>query len=157
MGKRGTKEQPTVLKLLRGNPGKRGLNKSEPKPAANFPSCPERFKGIAKEAWERFAAELEACGVGTKLDGTALEILASAYERWIEADERVRQSGPIWIGAKKENGLPSWEWNPFQHVRKQEEKTISKMLSEFGMTPSSRASIHTDKPVPTSNKARYFK
>ncbi len=111
-----------------------------------------------REAWENVAAQLEACGVGTKLDGTALEILASAYERWIDSDEKVRQTGPIWMGNKKtESGLPSWEWNPFQHVRKQEEKTLAKMLAEFGMTPSSRAGIQTDKPVPNSTKARYFK
>ncbi len=143
---------------MRGNPGKRKLNEREPQPAHNFPPCPERFSGAAKEAWERFSKQLEACGVGTQLDGTALEILASAYERWIDADDKVRQSGPIWMSATKtEKGLPSFEWNPFQHVRKQEEKTILAVLTEFGMTPSSRASIKTDAPVPQSDKSRFFK
>lgn len=142
MAKRGRKSQPTVLKLLRGNPGKRKLPRHEPQPEKKFPPCPERFTGAAREAWERFAAALEAAGVGTRLDGAALELLASAYERWLDADEQVRKTGPIWMGEKKtDSGLPSWEWNPYQHVRKQEEKTIAAMLREFGMTPSSRSGL----------------
>jgi hypothetical protein len=32
MGKRGPSPKPTSLKVLQGNPGKRKINKSEPKP-----------------------------------------------------------------------------------------------------------------------------
>lgn len=76
---RGRKPKPTHLKMLAGNPGKRPLNTNEPKPEGGFPACPERLQGKARDAWERFSQELSQCGVGTKLDATALEFLCEAY------------------------------------------------------------------------------
>ena len=40
MGKRGPRPQPTQLRLVRGNPGKRAINKLEPKPDGGIPAKP---------------------------------------------------------------------------------------------------------------------
>ena len=37
----GRKPKPTAIKELEGNPGKRKLNKKEPKPEKGMPVCPE--------------------------------------------------------------------------------------------------------------------
>lgn len=37
----GRKPKPTAIKELEGNPGKRKLNKKEPKPDKGMPVCPE--------------------------------------------------------------------------------------------------------------------
>jgi hypothetical protein len=40
---RGRKPTPTTLKLMAGNPGKRPLNRHEPKPVTSIPHLPSAF------------------------------------------------------------------------------------------------------------------
>lgn len=40
MAGRGRPPKPTAIKELEGNPGKRPLNKNEPKPKQTAPKCP---------------------------------------------------------------------------------------------------------------------
>ena len=57
MGLRGPAPQPTALKVLRGNPGKRPLNKREPEPPTdNPPHCPDHLDDVAKVEWNRLVA-----------------------------------------------------------------------------------------------------
>ena len=144
MGKRGPKPGPTKLKLLRGNPGKRRLNQSEPEPESCFPACPKHLDGAACEAWNRFGKELEACGVGTRLDAAALEMLANCYAAYVSAATLVAQHGPVWIKAKIGDELPGYVFSPYWSVMNREFKHLLQMLSEFGMTPSSRSGVMMD-------------
>jgi hypothetical protein len=63
MGEAAHVSSTTYLKLLRGNPGKRKLNKHEPQPAIPPapPPCPEFLDGYAREEWERVSGELFHC------------------------------------------------------------------------------------------------
>lgn len=54
MAQRGRKPKPTAVKLLEGNPGKRGLNAGEPKPE-----------------WKRMAKQMELLGILTEIDMAA--------------------------------------------------------------------------------------
>ena len=45
----GRKPKPTAVKELEGNPGKRKLNRKEPKPDKGMPTCPEWLLPEAKE------------------------------------------------------------------------------------------------------------
>ena len=47
----GRKPKPTAIKELEGNPGKRKLNKKEPKPEKGMPVCPEWLLPEAKAEW----------------------------------------------------------------------------------------------------------
>ena len=145
MGKRGPKTQPTQLKILRGNPGKRALPKNEPQPIGGFPPCPEHLQGRAREAWEMFSVQLESVGVGTALDATALELLCTSYALYRDAAEQVAKYGPCWVMANGE-GLPSFAFSPHSTVMERERKNIKALLAEFGMTPSSRTGLSVDKP-----------
>jgi phage terminase small subunit len=60
--------KPTALKIIQGNPGKRPLNRHEPKPA---PRCarPKFLNGRAARIWDEYAPELERIGVLTAVDG----------------------------------------------------------------------------------------
>jgi hypothetical protein len=53
MGLRGPKPQPSILKFLKGNPGKRKIEKQPtmPPPGDGFP--PKRMKGAALQEWDR--------------------------------------------------------------------------------------------------------
>ena len=94
MGMRGPVPQPTVIKQLRGNPGKRALPKGEPKPAAGrLPSAPRWLSDEAKREWKRLAPRLHAVGLLTEVDGLALAMLCEAFAQYMAAKTVVDSEG----------------------------------------------------------------
>ena len=67
----GRKPKPTAIKALEGNPGKRELNKNEPKPKKKAPACPKWLDDEAKKEWRRLSKQLEELGILTEVDMTA--------------------------------------------------------------------------------------
>jgi len=59
MAKPGPAPQPTALKRLHGNPGKRPLNEREPQPAQKLPLCPRHLKGVARAQWTKVGKMLD--------------------------------------------------------------------------------------------------
>ena len=84
MAARGRKPKPTALKELEGNPGKRSLNPSEPKPPQKAPSCPAWLEKEAKREWRRLSKGMEQLGILTELDRAAFAGYCQAYARWKE-------------------------------------------------------------------------
>lgn len=68
MAGRGRPPKPTAVKELEGNPGKRPLNKNEPKPKQTAPKCPSWLEPDAKKEWRRLSKELESMGLLTEVD-----------------------------------------------------------------------------------------
>ncbi|WP_337531429.1 phage terminase small subunit P27 family, partial [Zhenhengia sp.] len=91
----GRKPKPTSLKVLEGNPGKRALNDTEPKPEKKAPKCPTWLNKEAKKEWKRIATELEALGILTEVDMAAFAGYCQAYARWKEAEEFIAKHGTI--------------------------------------------------------------
>jgi len=156
MGKRGPRRQPTRLKLLRGNPGRRKLPKSEPRPDGELPNCPAHLTAAARQAWEQFAQELTAARIATSTDAVALELLAAAYARYLEAADNVAKFGAVWVekGAGK---IPKFAYSPYWAVMNHEWKHVKQMLAEFGMTPSSRSSVESVRPPAAGGKFAAYK
>jgi phage terminase small subunit len=69
---RGRRTNPTRLKALTGNPGKRPLNANEPRPEPAAPECPPELSPIARQEWIRLTAELAKLNLITHLDRGAL-------------------------------------------------------------------------------------
>lgn len=63
----GRKPKPTALKLVRGNPGKRPINRNEPIPEGPVEK-PSFVKGAALRKWNRYAPELIRIGVLRSVD-----------------------------------------------------------------------------------------
>ncbi|MBT6386690.1 MAG: phage terminase small subunit P27 family, partial [Alphaproteobacteria bacterium] len=55
---RGRKPKPTHLKAITGNPGKRPLNRDEPRPEIAVPECPPELSPAAQREWQRLVGEL---------------------------------------------------------------------------------------------------
>lgn len=140
MGKRGPRPEPTTLKLMKGNPGKRSLNKDEPQPSGSLPAPPDHLSETALEAWECWAEQLDESGIATRLDATALEMLCSAYARYLDAAEKVSAHGAVWV-EKSDTKIPKFAYSPYWAVMNNEFKKVRAMLQEFGMTPSSRSGV----------------
>jgi P27 family predicted phage terminase small subunit len=133
---RGRKPLPTQLHIIHGNPGKRPLNKNEPKPKPGRPTCPAHLSKEAKKEWKRIVPELEKLGLLTKIDRTELAMYCQAYGRWVEAEKIVYEKGTLYK-TKSGNVITS----PMLWVANKAMEQMHKFLTEFGMTPSSRTRI----------------
>lgn len=133
---RGAKPKPTQLKIIEGNPGKRPLNKHEPEPPKEIPSCPQWLDQDAKKEWRRVAKDLYDMGLLTRVDRTALAGYCEAYSRWKRAAEALK------------DGF-SYEYVNHQFQTKKDTKPevqivrdalnqVRQFCAEFGLTPSSR-------------------
>lgn len=132
----GRKPLPSAVKKLRGNPGRRKLPTNEPKPADKIPVCPSHLSGEAMAEWNRIVPELRACGLLTIVDRAALAAYCQVWAHWVEAEVLLRESTPV---IKTQNG--SVMQNPYLGIANRSLGLMHKYLTEFGMTPSSRARV----------------
>lgn len=73
MGLRGAPKKPSALEAAEGNPGKRSVNSSEPKPPAGVPDMPRGLSAGARRIWkETVDIMLTVPGLLTVADGSAL-------------------------------------------------------------------------------------
>jgi P27 family predicted phage terminase small subunit len=146
---RGRKPVPTHLKIIRGNPGKRPLPENEPQPEFGA-EMPAWLSDVAKEHWPAIATQLEEIGLLTKLDAPALAIYCEAFVQWKSANDIVIKHGPIVKHPK--TGYPMR--SPYLRVAKDAFDQMIKMMSEFGMTPTSRARVTTTKKKQEKSRLR---
>jgi P27 family predicted phage terminase small subunit len=142
MSQRGRKPTPTRLKVLSGNPGKRPLNKNEPKPKPQRPSCPSWLCKDAKKEWRRVVDELEAIGMLTKIDMASLSGYCQAYARWKQAEEFIDKHGTVYPVNQETNII--FKQFPQVNVAKTYLQQMRLFCSEFGLTPSSRSRLNVD-------------
>lgn len=136
MGERGPAPEPTALKRLKGNPGKRALNDSEPRPAATMPRCPSHLQGEARAEWKRVAKTLHQSGLLTQVDRAALAIYCQAWARWVKAEAQVARHGEV-VKSAAGNVMQ----NPYLSIANRAMKQMREMARELGMTPSARSQI----------------
>ena len=130
--------KPTALKILEGNPGKRPLNKREPKPRVELLQCPNwlRKDRLAYNEWKRLVPELYLLNLVSKIDRTVLELYCSQYSIYRQAMETLNTEGLITTNIR--NGDKP---NPAASIAREAAKIIKSICTEFGLTPSSRSRI----------------
>ena len=136
MATKGRKPTPTAIKELEGNPGHRPLNEQEPKPSKKAPPCPKWLEPEAKKEWRRLAKQMESEGVLTDIDMAAFASYCQAYARWKEAEEFLTQHGTV---VQTPSGY--WQQLPQVSIAQTYNKIMTKIATEFGLTPSSRSRI----------------
>lgn len=134
--------KPTALKELEGNPGKRALNKNEPKPSG-IPTCPSSLDATAKREWTRISRELIAIGLLTSVDRAMLAAYCDAWSRWSQATNelqalRVAKGKSVLVVGTK-TGYPMQ--NPLIGIINTAADQMRKFGSELGLSPSSRTRL----------------
>lgn len=76
----------------------------------------------------------------TEIDRTALAAYCQLYARWVDAEEHLAQDGVVITGTDEE-GIPYFRQSPYLSVANKALEQMSRMLIEFGMTPSSRTRV----------------
>ena len=136
MGLRGPAPRPTALRILEGNPSKRPLNKSEPKPRLKIPRCPDHLDDLAKAEWKRLVRIISRMKLLTEADYIALANLCQAYSRMVKAERKLAEAGLLY---KTQSGYV--QQSPLLSIINNSVETITKLSREFGLTPSSRSRI----------------
>lgn len=148
MGKRGRKKKPTALKLVQGNPGKKALPAAEPKPKpveAKRAPVPRGLTKEAKRVWRDLAPKLDALGLLTELDVRAMIRYCDLTVRWLKTKEHIEEHGLTVIGTNKAGAEYEMQ-SPYASLYLQLDKALSKIETQFGMSPASRTSIHVALP-----------
>jgi len=136
VGARGPAPKPTALKVLEGNPGKRALNKAEPKPRPLMPRMPEWLVGLAADFWQRNGKMLHKLGVLTEADTESFAKLCQSYQSWREAiNARELDLAAVQSGQKL---MVDWH---LAIAAQNAAKLYAADLQQFGMTPASRTRI----------------
>lgn len=132
------KPKPPELRLLEGNRGHRPIPPT-PKPRLEFPQPPRWLLRTAKKEWRRVAKELYALGLLTVIDKAALEMYCQCYARWKQADDKI---GEMECPATESGYL---QQDPYIAIAHKYAKLALNFLTEFGMSPSSRARVNVEK------------
>jgi P27 family predicted phage terminase small subunit len=137
MAARGVRPLPTKLKVVRGTLRKGRANAHEPALPVEIPRCPAHLGLEAKREWRRTSRELAGFGLLTRIDRAALALYCEAWGRWVEAEEALRKYG---VMIKAPSGFPMQ--SPYLAIANKAMEQIRALLTEFGMSPSSRTRVH---------------
>lgn len=133
---RGRKPTPTVVRRANGNPGRRAYNWDEPVPPDALPTCPRHLNVAAKIEWKRLAGSLFRMGVLTMVDRAALAAYCQAWGRWVEAEEKLKET-PLLI--RTPSGYI--QQSPWLSVANKQLEIMGRFMAELGITPASRSRV----------------
>jgi P27 family predicted phage terminase small subunit len=138
---------PTHLTLLRGNPGKRAINRNEPEPAVpdTPPDPPDFLNEDAKNEWWKVVPELMRLGLLTVLDHAPLAAYCQAYGRWMMAERALARmaAGDAQLSGfmiKGSSGSPMA--NPLVKIARCEAENMVRYGAEFGLSPRARTHLN---------------
>ena len=133
---RGRKPTPLNLRVIQGNPGKRRL----PKNLQLDPGIPQPPDFLDKEAiaeWHRIIKVLEPSRVIALADRAALAAYCCNYSRWAQAQRKLQELGTLLHRTAAGAIIQS----PYVGISNRAMELMHKFLTEFGLTPVSRARV----------------
>lgn len=149
MTKEGRPRKPTRLKLLQGTARPDRANKEEPKLPTIIPRAAKGLSDQDGKAWRHIARILRPMNIMTAADVLALELLATAYVDFWEARRTINEKGPTYVSKTEKMTNEKGSQVLCVIIRRRPEieimsdawRRIEKMLSHFGLSPSSRSRV----------------
>lgn len=145
--------KPTKILQFTGafdkNPQRGRARANEPNLPAGLGEPPEWMDTPATEEWKRVAPDLEAAGVTSRVESTALAVYCQAVSRMRLAEKEIFRDG---ITIMTEGGLKK---HPAVGIAERAAVIIKAFASEFGMTPASRSKVSA-KPGTEQNPDNEF-
>lgn len=103
-GNAGRKPDPTVIRILKGNPSKRPINKDEPKPKKGSVSVPKHLDKKAKANFRRIKKIVDDMGILTVADRDLVKRYAYLDARFDELAEFFQSADSIYYEAITKEG-----------------------------------------------------
>jgi P27 family predicted phage terminase small subunit len=151
MAKAGRRPKPTALRILEGTA--KSKTKREPSAPVGVPPMPERLKvdAVALEKWNELAGILSRMGVLTTGDGEALATLCEVHSAEQSCLLQLRAGGAV-----MHTDLGGVKPNPAGPMYRSLVAMKASLLSEFGLTPSSRTKLATQVEVKKDELEEFF-
>lgn len=131
--------KPTALKLLAGNPGKRAINKREPKPKG-APVAPNVLPIAALAVWNRLVMAMPS-GVYTDADHALLAAYCLAVANWQDVTVAL-QTAPMLVAGSTGQVVV----NPLFKHQEAQAKLMAQLGAQLGLNPAARQSLTVDEP-----------
>lgn len=151
---RGRKPKSTVMKLVQNNPGRRPINKDEPKPDSLDVACPaELTDPVSQREW----ADTIVPAIERRQITSAERVMAIAHcELWgtwrSQVIDAARHPHVVATGANK---YPTP--NPARGMANKTLQLLLKVDAELGLTPTSRTRVTaTGAPISPANPLARF-
>ena len=137
MPRTGPKPTPRNLRLVKGTARKDRMNDDEPVLPITIPSPPEHLTDAQQNIFLDLARKLARMRVMSEADVDALSILCVNAAEMNEANRMIERNGLIVAAPKTKVPM----LNPAISIRNNAQKVVLNILTEFGMTPSSRTRV----------------
>ncbi|HRK33037.1 MAG TPA: phage terminase small subunit P27 family [Candidatus Hydrogenedentes bacterium] len=155
MGVKGTggrNRKPNAIHVLRGNPGRRALNKHEPK----FPEIidvqpPSFLDDEARREWARLSPALCANKLLTEADCAVYAAYCAAWSDFQRASAMLTKHGDML--ANGDMLYPS----PYLKMKRDAEAAMVRWAREFGFSPQSRAGLNTSPQEENTSRVAKWK
>lgn len=138
--------KPTFIKKLEGNPGKRALNKNEPKFSDNISLTPPKF--LSKEQKDEWKKVMRDCPLGLlkSIDEGCLisYVIAKALQK--EAAEKLQTEEMVTM-----SGNGSLVQNPLINIINKQTEIIIKCGAQMGFSPTSRTKVSVEQSEEETN------
>jgi len=135
----GRKPTPRHLKVIRGNPGKRPLNKNEPDFSSDLPVAPGWLSERAKEIFTLLVSRLTEMGCASASHTEALALAAMRQEEVEICSAELQKA--LACETKIIAGGTAIKASPYVAIRSKASRHLQSLLAEFGLTPSSATKI----------------
>ena len=157
MGKRGPRPTPTKLKILRGNPGNRPINTSEPQPAIDGVVMPTHLCEVASARWRELLPMLQAVKVMTRADVEALARYCDTYEWWLATRAKLKKEGDTYPILNDKGEIKYIAQRPEVSIAHKLAVQLRQLEQDFGLNPAARTSLHVEEQKQeTDDDARMF-
>jgi P27 family predicted phage terminase small subunit len=156
MGKRGPRPEPTIIKMAKGNPGKRPLNKSEPKPPSDDITPPEWVTGVARSKWDEVVPKLIGMGVMTNADIDTIARYCTMHEQYVKYLEQVRRGLDVLVIRDEKGKVKYMQSTPAATMLMKLAASMLRIEQEFGLTPSARSGIGATQEKPKDDLEEFL-
>ena len=143
----GRKPTPSVLKMLRNNPGKRPLNTAEPAPDALSPDCPvELTDDVARAEWTRAIVPAIRGGLITSADRMFAIAHCDLWATWRSQLADAAQHAHVIAAGPNRYPMP----NPARVMSHKTLQLLTKVDAELGFSPTARSRVTLASRTPQS-------
>ena len=127
--------------MAKGNPGKRRLNKQEPKPESDGIEPPNWVTGISREKWDNVVPKLIGMGVMTNADVDTIARYCTMHEQFVKYLDQCRRGLDVLVIRDDKGKVKYMQSTPAATMLNKLATSMLRIEQEFGLTPSARTGI----------------